>query len=49
MPRLNDGLGCHMKFWGVKCKTCGLMDPTAMFRDGDASGRFRAQELFSYK
>jgi hypothetical protein len=37
-----------MTFWGVKCKGCGGMHPTAMFRKGDTSGRVGPNEPFEY-
>jgi hypothetical protein len=36
-------------FWGIKCKGCRWMHPTAMYRRGDTHGRFELNELFRYE
>lgn len=36
-------------FWGIRCKGCGKMHPTAMYRKGDAGGRFGSLEPFRYR
>jgi hypothetical protein len=36
------------KFWGVECKGCGMIHPTAMQRPGDLGGRCAPNEPFQY-
>jgi hypothetical protein len=54
MPTLPGGGGGHISgreenFWGIRCKGCGKMHPTAMRRREDRGGRFEAEEAFGYR
>jgi len=38
-----------IRFWGIRCRGCGKMHPTAMHRNHDTIGRFQPDEAFRYK